>query len=690
MELSEDYLDKMLNFAIKYHKYEPNEINKIPSNFDNLDSALEHFQNALEYETHTSLQEKSKGSSLNKQDDPTLYSVNLDSKEPGLVLGKNNENNVLVHIKSKSNYETKHKKKKEKSKEEIEKLAEIELKKIQQKEDDKIYHSEMKEKKKNFKEKKKEISNKNKELNKIENQEKKLLKEIAKMEKEGKKYEDELYKNKYDMIEKIKGEAEEIKNFTENQSKAIIEQQQIIENYDKDINNKKEERKKKIEENRKKKEEKKIDSNISDEETKKNKKKNNNIKPLENKAIIECDDDELLDEFYKINNIDKNTDTEKKEYDCNQIELHPSPIPLERHLYALSKSDPNPIFLPILLYGKKIKSDKEPLVIYHGPPGTGKTFTLINELKNIIPKLSGNILICAPSNIGVLNLYNRARNMGIYGRLIVNSDAAKEITDLPVELNINKKIYFSTISMRSGRKLDGIVFNTIMIDEAAQCPESSIWGLLRKSVTKLYLAGDHKQLPALVSDKGEKMQYGRSIMHRLIEIGVDMKLLDTQRRMHPKIVEFSNIHFYNNKLKTEYSGDFDINPFEIINVDGIENKIGNSFSNKEEVLKVIELSKDFKSIFDNIVVISPYQAQCDLLKKMDGNLNVHTLDSFQGREADMIILCTVRTSTLGFWNDERRLNVGLTRAKHVLRVLGKVNVWDNGPLLKFKNYFLKK
>ena len=155
MELSEDYLDKMLNFAIKYHKYEPNEINKIPTNFDNLDSALEHFQNALEYETHTSLQEKSKGSSLNKQDDPTLYSVNLDSKEPGLVLGKNNENNVLVHIKSKSNYETKHKKKKEKSKEEIEKLAEIELKKIQKKEDDKIYHSEMKEKKKNIKEKKK-------------------------------------------------------------------------------------------------------------------------------------------------------------------------------------------------------------------------------------------------------------------------------------------------------------------------------------------------------------------------------------------------------------------------------------------------------------------------------------------------------------------------------------------------------
>ena len=102
--------------------------------------------------------------------------------------------------------------------------------------------------------------------------------------------------------------------------------------------------------------------------------------------------------------------------------------------------------------------------------------------------------------------------MNIYGRLIINSDTAKEVDDIPEDININKKVYFPTISMRSGKKLDGIVFNTIMVDEAAQCPESSIWGLLRKSVTKLYLAGDHKQLPALVSDTGMKMDYGRSII----------------------------------------------------------------------------------------------------------------------------------------------------------------------------------
>ena len=292
----------------------------------------------------------------------------------------------------------------------------------------------------------------------------------------------------------------------------------------------------------------------------------------------------------------------KKEYEYNNVNLHPSPIPLERHIYALTKSDPNPIFLPILLYGKKLK-DNNCLKIYHGPPGTGKTYTLIKELKDILPKIKGNILICAPSNIGVINLYKRAVSLGIYGRLIINSEFSDNVDILPEEIKLNKKIYFSTISMRSGRKLDGIVFNTIMIDEAAQCPESAIWGLLRKSVTKLYLAGDHKQLPALVSDKGSKMEFGRSIMQRLLDLGVEMELLDIQRRMHPTIAEFSNQEYYEGKLKTDYNGTFDIKPLEIINVKGSEEQKGNSYLNRKEASKIIEIYNKYKDTFNDIVII---------------------------------------------------------------------------------------
>ena len=143
MELSEDYLDKMLNFAIKYHNQEPKDIKKIPKNFINLENAIEHFQNALEYETHSSLQEKTK-----IIDDPTLYTVNLDSNEPGIVLGKNNKgDNVLVHIKSKANYEAKSKKEKDKSEEEIELQAKKAIEKLEKREEEREYTNEIKEKK---------------------------------------------------------------------------------------------------------------------------------------------------------------------------------------------------------------------------------------------------------------------------------------------------------------------------------------------------------------------------------------------------------------------------------------------------------------------------------------------------------------------------------------------------------------
>ena len=77
-------------------------------------------------------------------------------------------------------------------------------------------------------------------------------------------------------------------------------------------------------------------------------------------------------------------------------------------------------------------------------------------------------------------------------------------------------------------------------------------GLLRREVNQLIMAGDPYQLPSLVSETGEKLKYNRSLMERLMEIKVPSELLDVQRRMHPLIAEFSNQHYYSNKLKIEF------------------------------------------------------------------------------------------------------------------------------------------
>ena len=104
-----------------------------------------------------------------------------------------------------------------------------------------------------------------------------------------------------------------------------------------------------------------------------------------------------------------------------------------------------------------------------------------------------------------------------------------------------------------------------------------------------------------------------------------------------------------------------------------------------------------KSVFDNIVIIAPYKAQCSFLKNnlkkynlTENDVEIHTLDSFQGKEADVIILSTVRSGdNIGFWNDYRRLNVGLTRAKHILRIVGNTKTWKktNGPLKEFYQFY---
>ena len=436
-----------------------------------------------------------------------------------------------------------------------------------------------------------------------------------------------------------------------------------------------------------------FDSDSELENDKKNKKLEKVIKKLPDSNHLISDELDILEEFYN-DSTGKHMDTEKKEVSHDSVKVYPSPIPLERHINAIFNTDPNPVLLPTLLYGSTLNNKQEFVKVFHGPPGTGKTYTLINELDKLLKKtMKGKIFVCAPSNIGVLNLYKRAQSFNINGLLILSNTSKISEKDIPKDIkNINKRVIFSTISMRFGKDIKDTEFKTIFIDEAAQCQEALIWGLLRKSVDRLYLCGDPMQLPALVSEEGKKYNFGRSLLERLMSLNYPAKLLDTQRRMHPKIAEFPNKYFYENKLKTEYNHNYDIEPLQIINIDGSEEKNGTSYMNKKEGEKIVQIYNNLKNIFDDIVVISPYTAHCELLKKLSNDITVHTIDSFQGREADVIILSTVRTGlNVGFWNDKRRLNVGLTRARHALRVVGRTQTWKEkeGPLKDYYEYCKK-
>ena len=287
----------------------------------------------------------------------------------------------------------------------------------------------------------------------------------------------------------------------------------------------------------------------------------------------------------------------------------------------------------------------------------------------------------AGSNVGTANLYTRAKSLGVAGSLIMNKNKIPFIHDAEEKKwTTSDRVVFATVSSRSSYKLSNEIFETILVDEAAQLQESCFWGLLRPEVNQVLMAGDTNQLPAVVSSMGSKLFYGRSLMQRLVDLHLPSELLDTQRRMHPDIVKFPNEQFYQNQLKTEYTHKSKLKEvFKIIDVKGKEQKVGTSYSNRAEVDTIKQLVDELKTSYEDIVVISPYSAQCKLLKK-HLEIPIHTVDSFQGKEADVVILTTVRVgNNVGFWNDYRRLNVGLTRAKHGLRVVGDVNTWKKQP-----------
>jgi hypothetical protein len=688
-EFSKNFLENLLESAVTFYKTNKN-VKKLPLSLKNINDPVILFMNALEFEAHNSLQNE-----IISKKTPILHAVNLTTKNPGIISGKSEKENKLIVYK-------KLKEKKEKTPEQIEKEMQKVLERLKIKE-------EKDKKRKEEKELEKEKKN-------IIKDEKKKAKVIYKDLKKSKKVVDKINKNVIKAKKNInkkknpnENELNEVEELTEKANVATDNYIKIQKEYtdlvDKTSKMEDEIIQKKLEK-KKIKEQKNIERKILKEEREKKKQEKKREKARKIAEKIDENDMNIYDELFDLAieaKSSKNEDEEilenNKEIDDNSLKIYESPLPHKRHIDALNFTDPNEKLLPTLLEGKQPLKDSY-IKCYHGPPGTGKTYRLMLELQKLIKQEKYNrILVCAPSNIAVINMYTRAKKFNIKGTLAISESKIPDyIKNNKEEVESwdhdNANIVFSTISMRFGRKLRNQVFKTILMDEAAQCQEAWMWGLLRPEVKYIHMAGDPNQLPALVSDEGVELNHGRSLMERLIKLGYKVELLDTQRRMHPKIVDFPNINFYDGKLKSDYKDPkLNIEPFLIYDVKGQEKIEGTSYMNKKEVEKVVEIYNELKNIVNEIIVIAPYQAQCNLLKKMNKNIKIHTVDSFQGNEADAVIMTTVRSgNNIGFWSDYRRLNVGMTRSKHILRIVGNVNSWEksDNPLKKLAIYGRKK
>lgn len=258
-------------------------------------------------------------------------------------------------------------------------------------------------------------------------------------------------------------------------------------------------------------------------------------------------------------------------------------------------------------------------------------------------------------------------------------------------------------------------FDLLVFDEATQATEPITWIPMTR-VKKAVMAGDHFQLPPTVRSKeADEKGLGVTLFERLYEIlGENFKtLLERQYRMNEKIMGFSSREFYENKLVADES----VRSWTLDTLPGVEqapetvepllfiDTAGKGFEerlepgsesryNAEEAQLVLSELKKMLALgvpAKDIAVISPYSAQVRLLSSLspDPSVEIDSVDGFQGREKELVIVSLVRSNLegeLGFLNDTRRMNVAMTRARRKLIVIGESSTLSS---LKFYKDFIR-
>ncbi|XP_047631009.1 DNA-binding protein SMUBP-2 isoform X2 [Phacochoerus africanus] len=420
-------------------------------------------------------------------------------------------------------------------------------------------------------------------------------------------------------------------------------------------------------------------------------------------------------------------------------------------------------------------SQKE-LAIIHGPPGTGKTTTVVEIILQAV-KQGSKVLCCAPSNIAVDNLVERLAQwkqrivrLGHPARLLesiqqhsldavlARSDSARVVADIRRDIDQvlgktektqdkREKSHFRdeikllrkelkereeaamlesltaarvVLATNAGASSDGPLkllpdghFDVVVIDECAQALEASCWVPLLKA-RKCILAGDHKQLPpTIISHKAALAGLALSLMERLVEergAGV-LRMLTVQYRMHRAISQWASEALYHGRLTahasvaghllrdlpgvaaTEETGI----PLLLVDTAGcglfeLEEEDEQSKGNPGEVRLVglhVQALVDAGVPAGDVAVITPYNLQVDLLRQSlaqrHPELEIKSVDGFQGREKEAVILSFVRSNRkgeVGFLAEDRRINVAVTRARRHVAVVCDSRTVSNHAFLK--------
>lgn len=264
--------------------------------------------------------------------------------------------------------------------------------------------------------------------------------------------------------------------------------------------------------------------------------------------------------------------------------------------------------------------------------------------------------------------------------------SAEFITDYPV-------IMSTTYSLRKSLA-ENVVYDYVIVDEASQVDLAT--GVLALSCAKrAVIVGDLKQLPNVVDSKTaeqtdiifgcyeipEAYRYSSySLLSSITEVFSDIPktLLREHYRCHPQIIDFCNRKFYNDELIILSEGQKEKEPLLVYRT--VAGNHARERINQRQIDVITqEIIPHQKLENVNLGIVTPYRNQTAALQRIFHGTDVKadTVDKFQGRENDVIILSTVDNEISEFTDNPNRLNVAVSRAKNQLILLVNGNETEN-------------
>jgi DNA replication ATP-dependent helicase Dna2 len=344
--------------------------------------------------------------------------------------------------------------------------------------------------------------------------------------------------------------------------------------------------------------------------------------------------------------------------------------------------------------------------LVHGPPGTGKTYTIGQAVRAMVER-GDRVLLSAFTNRAVDNALEALEDQGFSDFVRVGTDSGIREDMLESQLETrgepeacanrlaDAQVVAATTATCGSRVMREQSFDVALVDEAGQLTEPDALAAVTLA-DRFVLVGDHQQLPPVVRAENELQE---SLFERLVEAHPEAGvMLDRQYRMSQRIQAFASTEFYEGELRPASGEVAAQHPRQLVDVDDLPNGLRDGVAfldtpgdggrntdavEAERVAEVVESYLAAGVAAEDVGVIAPFRAQvAEIDRRVRDSVTVDTVDRFQGSSKEVVVVSFVASGDLDspIFEDYRRVNVALTRAKRALVLVGDADALATDPV----------